>query len=270
MSARSRSRRRRKDDRRAIIWGVLILAVVAAAAAGSAWFVATAPKPIDSATLCPADGPRGHYVVLVDRTDPMTFVQRKAFKTVFDELVQKRLPEGYLLTVFSLDENFEESADPLVELCNPGTGDDKSEFTANVRKIKRQYQERFIAPLHAQVDEMLPDKPAKSSPILEMIQLASINGFRRHRVDGERRLIIVSDMMHNTPQFTMYRRDVDFDAFSGSSTGRRLLAELHGVRIELHYLMNAPQFQTRRHIGFWERYFDNAGARLVEVRPMEG
>jgi len=42
------------------------------------------------------------------------------------------------------------------------------------------------------------------------------------------------------------------------------------VEVELHYLMNAPQLQTKRNLKFWEDYFNKAGARIVAVRPLEG
>ena len=184
--------------------------------------------------------------------------------------IEKRIPEGYLLSVFVLGEDFKENAKPLVELCNPGTGQDKSELTANLRQLKRQYQDGFLGPLLKQSEALMAPQPAKASPIFEMMQLVAINGFRKHGVKGELRLIVMSDMLHNTPQFSMYKGPVDYPAFASSTYGQKTQLELRGVEVEIHYLMNTPQLQTKRNLKFWVDYFNKAGARIVAVRPLEG
>lgn len=226
--------------------------------------------PVDATTLCPANGPKGHYVLLVDKTDPLNFTQKEAFSVTLRELIEKRTPEGYLLSVFVLGEDFKENAKPLVELCNPGTGEGKSDFNANLKQLRRQYQERFLDPMLKQSDALLAAQPAKVSRIFEMLQLVSINAFRKHEVKGPRRLIMMSDMLHNTPEFSMYRGPVDYQAFSYSDYGRKSQLELRDVEVEIHYLMNTPKLQTKRNLKFWEDYFNNARARIVAVRPLEG
>jgi hypothetical protein len=117
---------------------------------------------------------------------------------------------------------------------------------------------------------MIAIEPAKNSPILEMIQIVGLNGFRKHDISGERRLFIMSDMLHNTPQFSMYRDRQEYLVFSDSDYGRKAHSELNGVDVELYYLINTPKLQTRRNLKFWEDYFDASGARIIKVRPLEG
>lgn len=263
-------RRARQRQTKAIALGTLAILFVVGVVAGVTYFMMTRPESLDKVTLCPAKGPTGHYVLLVDQTDPLTFTQKEAFTVTLKELVEKRIPVGYLLSVFVLGENFKDNAKPLVELCNPGTGQDKSEFTANIGQLKRQYQDGFLSPLLNQSEALMALQPAKSSPIFEMMQLVAINGFRKHDVKGEQRLIVMSDMLHNTPQFTMYKGPVDYPSFASSTYGQKAQLELRGVKVEIHYLMNTPQLQTKRNLKFWEDYFDKAGARIVTVRPLEG
>jgi hypothetical protein len=244
--------------------------VVIAGIGGVAYFMATRPKGLDPTSMCPAAGPYGHYVLLVDKTDPLNFTQKQAFAVILNELVEKRVPEGYLLSVFALGEDFKATAAPLVELCNPGDGTGKSELTANLRKLKAQYRSQFAEPILRLSESLVSSQPAKWSPIFEMLQLVGINGFRKHDIKGERRLVIVSDMLQNTPQFTMYRGPVDYAGFAASDYGKKAQLELRNVDVELHYLMNSPQLQTKRNLKFWEDYFDKSGARIVAVRPLEG
>jgi hypothetical protein len=225
---------------------------------------------LDKQSLCPASGPIGHYVLLVDKTDPLTFTQNEAFTVILRELVEKRIPEGYLLSVFVLGEDFKETAKPLIERCNPGNGRDKSEFTENVRQLNKQYQEGFLEPLLEQSNALVATQPAKYSPIFEMMQLVAINGFRSHDVKGERRLVVLSDMLQNTAQFSMYKGTVDYATYASTPYGQKTQLELRGVKVEVHYLMNRPDIQTKRNLNFWEEYFEKAGAKLVSARALEG
>lgn len=248
----------------------LAVAVIGAVIAALGYHLYNQPKSADKVTLCPAEGPKGHVVVLVDNTDPYSFIQRQAFSQALSALSDAVVPEGYLLSVFSLGENFENNAKPLFERCNPGTSAGKSEMTANLQRIDLRYEKSFKAPIQALEESLLSDAPAKYSPIFEMIQLASINGFRAQNVQGPRKLIIFSDMLPNTAEFSMFSGIPDYTAFSSTTYGERSKTDLSGVRVEIHYLMNYPKLQTMKQLNFWEQYFEDTGARLSGVSTMEG
>jgi len=260
----------RRRARWHLVIGIVLVVVGGAIAGVVAYHALKGKEGISATTLCPTSGPRGHIVLLVDKTDPLNFTQRQAFAVTLKELVETKVPEGHLLSVFVLGEKFEHSAQPVIELCNPGSGTGKSEFTANPQKLRKQYEERFVKPMEDAQKALLASEPAKASPIFEMLQLVGINGFRRHAIDGPRRLVMMSDMLHNTPQFSMYQSLVEWEPFEASDYGKKTQADLKGVTVELHYLMNTPRLQTRRSLVFWERYFERAGARLTDVRKLEG
>jgi hypothetical protein len=241
-----------------------------AAIAAASYFLFTREGAIDRITLCPERGPTGHVVVLVDKTDPLNFTQKAAFQQLLEEMVERRVAPGQLISVFVLGEDYRDTASPLVELCNPGRGEGKSGLTNNIRRLQMQFRDRFREPLLQQAETLVSTTPAKSSPILEMLQLVAINGFRKHAVNGPRRLIVISDMLHNTSAYSMYQGIPDFESFASLEYGRKTLADLRGVEVELHYVLHAPRLQTRRQLQFWEQYFTKSGARIVLVRPMEG
>jgi hypothetical protein len=255
---------------RHVMVGITCIVLVIAIAGFVAQFFLQKERPLHTETLCPADGPLGHVVLLVDKTDPLTFTQKQAFGVLLDDIVTRRVAPGFLISVFVLGEDFTQTAKPLLEICNPGQGEGKSELNANLKRLHLQYEARFREPLLAQAEALQSASPARYSPILEMLQITSINGFRKHSAAGERRLIVVSDMLHNTAQFSMYKAGVDFRTFSASDYGKKTHLDLANVTVELHYLMNYPQLQTRRHLLFWEELFAKAGAKVVAVRPMEG
>lgn len=265
--ARRISRAAERAQRRNIMLGVLILLVVGLVLGGVGYWYGNRPPPLDQA-LCPGNGPTGHVVLLVDKTDPLTFVQREAFNTFLNDFVERGVEPGQLVSVFALGENYEETAKPLFEMCNPGSGADKSEWTDNLKKLHQQYQNRFYQPMLQLATQLQTVTPGKTSPIFEMLQLVSANALKKHtKINGDRRLVVVSDMLHNTSEYSMYATLPDYPQFAETAYGRRTHVNLAGVNVEIQYLVNAPNLQTRRHIKFWEQYFNNAGGRLTAVRP---
>ena len=265
-----RSRAAKKRHARNIAVGIAALAVFCAALAGGIYWFVTREPALDRQTLCPKTGPTGHVVFLVDKTDPLNFSQKQGFLRLLEELVDRRIQPGQLVSVFVLGEDFREGAKPLVELCNPGSGEGKSELTANVAKLNAQFRKRFREPLLEQADALISTTAAKNSPIFEMLQFVSLNAFRKHAVNGPKRLIMVSDLLHKTPQLSMYQAIPELEPFEASDYGRKMRLELPGVEVEVHHLLNYPKLQTRRLMQFWETWFARAGARIVSVRPMEG
>lgn len=250
--------------------GALVLAL---AALGVVGFFAhahlTRTPQDDKKTLCPAAGPLGHVVVLVDRSDPMTFTQRKSFSVVYRELVAQ-VPRGHLLSLYALGDDFMASAEPLMELCNPGDGRDASNFDDNPGQRKRTYEKQYLKPFLEREEDLVTERPGNASPILEMVQLASITGFRKHGVAGEKRLVIVSDMIQNTPHLNMYKGLPDHAAFTQTPYGIKSRADLQDVKVEFRMLMNTPAIQTERLLDFWKSHLRQSGGRLVLHDPING
>ncbi len=267
--ARKRRARNSGNGSQVLIVIGLVLAIAAFAAGVSYLYMNRSPAP-DKLTLCPASGPVGQVVVLVDTTDPYKFIQREAFNQALEDIVGQQVREGELLTVYALGEDFTKTAAPLFEKCNPGTDAGKSEMTANLKRIRDRYNSEFQDPLLALEDVLLVEEPAKYSPVFEMLQLVSINGFRGTQVEGPKTLIVFSDMLPNTADFSMFKGIPEYEQFDKTTYGQRSKTDFKGVRVELNYLMNYPQLQTRKQLGFWEQYFEKAGGRIVKVRTMEG
>lgn len=224
----------------------------------------------DKLTLCPQSGPLGHVVVLVDSTDPYTFIQREAFSVSLKKLAGSAVPEGHLLSIYELGEDFKANAKPVFERCNPGTNDGKSEFTANLKRIQERHHNEFEKPIIELIDALVPTKEAALSPIFEMFQLVSINAFQAHAIDGPRSLVVYSDMLHHTKEFSMFKTLPDYRKFIETAYGRRTRADLKDVIVELNYLMDYPHLQTRKQLHFWEQYFEQSGANIISVKTLEG
>lgn len=259
---------KRRQTRDFMVGTALVTFVVAVfGVAGYLYFMRSAG--LDK-RFCPVAGPAGQIVLLVDKTDPLDFTQKQAFENSLEALVTRGVPPGYLLSVFVLGEDYKATAAPIFEECNPGDGAGASELNSNRAHLKRRFEEGFREPISRLLDELETKRSSRYSPIFEMLGMVSINGFRKENVSGPRRLIIVSDMLHNTPEYSMYRGTLDFERFHQSDYGRKMTTYFNGVDVEVQYLLNTPQLQTRRHLKFWEDYFAASGGRIVAVRPLEG
>jgi hypothetical protein len=238
-------------------------------ALGAAGYGFIGRESIDSRS-CRSSGPAGHVVLLVDKTDPFTRTQRLAFIDLLREIGATRVAKGELLSVFVLGESVDSAVEPVFERCNPGNAQDASKWNANPERLRRNYEDTFLKPLAGVAAHIEGERPAPVSPIMEMLQLVAINGFRRNDVRGPRRLIVVSDMLQNTAEYSHYRGDVSFERFRARPYFQRVRVDLSEVAIELRYLMHAPAIQNRGHAKFWEDYFRELGASLMAIKLVEG
>lgn len=259
------ARRRRAGKRTAPIAALAVLAAAVAVAVG---FLAMRPE-IDTESLCPVDGNYGRTAVLIDATDALTRSQAKAIREEVDDLLQ-RLEDHEWVGVFVLSEENVVAALPEFEKCNPGS--DPNPLIENPMEVLRRFREEFRKPIDDALDRLLDTtEPSPTSPILEMIRAVSLES--NFSMTKQRRLVIVSDMLHNVPQYSHYRDGFDFDGWrSGDYAQDVLEASLLGVEVEMLYLRRGDQrsgpLQTYRHVRFWEDYFRALGATLKVVKPI--
>ncbi len=266
-----RSKGQRRRNVRNVLLGIGAIAIALTVAGGAtAYFLFWGPETLDRNTLCPTEGASGQVVLLVDKTDPLSFTQKEAFQQFLNDLGRKEVAKGEQLSVFVLGEDFRETPEPLFEMCNPGRGEDVSIWTGNPERIRWQYEEEYVAPLCSVENQLISEDSAHFSPLMEMLQMVAINGFRKSEIHGPRRLIVVSDMLQNTPECSHYRGGMDFEAFRKSPYYQKVWADLSGVEVTLFYLMHTPELQTRRNSIFWEKYFRDMNARVVSVDKLEG
>jgi hypothetical protein len=265
-----KSKLARSRQRTHLFLGSMALLLVIGMVSGTAWWWSQKKSGIDPNTLCPSDGPIGHHVLLIDKTDPFNLPQKAAFDLIVTDLVTKQTPPGYLLSIYVLGDDFKSQTKPLVELCNPGDAKGHSEFTENIKQLNRQYKERFLKPVFAQSTELLSVTTAQESPILEMLQMVNLNSLQKHDVDGPKQLIVLSDLLQNSKHLSMYKSMPDFDVFNATAYAQKTKVNFEGVEIKVHLLQNVPQLQKQNLFDFWKKYFSNSGATQFELIALPG
>lgn len=263
------TRQQKRKTRNNILLSVFFMCVVIAGLGGGYWWSSQRKPGLDPVSLCPADGPLGQRVLLIDRTDPFNLAQKTSLDIFIKQLVEDT-PPGYLLSVYVLGDDFKANTAPLFELCNPGDGQEQSQLTANLKALKQQYLKHFIEPMLAITQGMMESQPANESPILEMLQLVNLNSIQKQHVKGEVVLYVLSDMLQNSKALTMYGKPVSFEGYASGYSASKLFVNFNHVKVEIHLVNSSPRTLNPSLIDFWKAYFEKAGVKDLSFHALAG
>lgn len=260
----NRNQKHDSDRKANLLFGMAAMVVLAVTMLFFA--IHSSKKAFDQDTLCESGKQLdAHTVVLVDKTDPLTKSQQTALVALFGQ-IKNKLIEGEMLSIFVIDGDEMEFPMPVFSKCAPRkTG---NIFVDTPSFLERQFNKSFGAPLNQITSRLIVGVTAPASPIIEMLE-----GLSREKEFGpsvsQRRLIIYSDMLQNSPLYTHYRQDVSMEGFLGPLGAKDRLANLAGVAVEVTYLDRPEhrQYQNRNHRVFWQRYFKAANASVEFSAP---
>ena len=263
------TRQQKRKTRNNILLSVFFMCVVVLGLGAAYWWSSQRKPGLDPVTMCPAQGPTGHHVLLIDRTDPFNLAQKTSLDIFIKQLVDNT-PPGYLLSVYVLGDDFKANTTPLLELCNPGDGHEQSQLTANLKALKQQYVKHFIEPMLAVTQGMMDSQPAKESPILEMLQLVNLNSIQKQHVQGEVVLYVLSDMLQNSKVLNMYGKPVSFEAYASSYGASKLFVDFSQVKVQVHLVNSSPRTLNPSLLDFWKAYFEKAGVKDLSFHALAG
>jgi len=248
----------------AAIGGIaLIFLALAALGALALFYFSVTPKPrLDTASLCPVDGPQGITVVLVDTSDDLPQpAQREVLGMLEDQITA--LPAYYRLDVRVLDIAGGRSRS-LFSRCNPGDGTGLSEWTDNPRLARMRWLDDFRQPAKDAVKSSLSSPSSKSSPIMGAIQDIAIDQFSPSAAQKvEKKLIVISDMLEFTPLYSQYPAagDLSYQRFKRSPGYLKFRTDLHDAHVKIEYVQQTQvAIDSVKHIEFWKEWVaDNRG-----------
>ncbi|PTM38643.1 hypothetical protein [Bosea sp. 124] len=156
--------------------------------------------PRDAESLCLKTGAVGHTLVLVDKSDPWSEVQAGRLKRLVKRIGDE-LPADRMLSIYVFNDVFEPGFPPLLSLCNPGRT--ASELIGNPRRDYVRWVEKFGRPLDDALAVLTQPAKGNLSPIVEAVGDVVSRPETRVR-EGEKALVLVSDMLQNSNQFTVF------------------------------------------------------------------
>ncbi len=249
-----------------------MLAVSSAAAL--AWFYFSTPaKPVlDAQSLCPANGPQGITEVLVDTSDDLPSATGREVQGVLDDLITN-LPAFHRLEIRVLDIAANRSR-LLFSKCNPGDGTGLSEWTENPRLARLRWIESFQKPAGDAIRNSLASAKANSSPIMAALQDIAIDRFSSDQSRAiKKRLIVISDMIEHTRDYSQYPRagDLSYQRFRQSPAYPKYRTDLHGAEVTINYVTRPSVMpDSARHAAFWDAWVKDNGGALTAIHRLQG
>ncbi len=251
--------------------GVLALSLLGV---GTTFYIKSqsAAVPTDPATLCPTKRQAADVtVILLDVSDKFSEPQRIQIQNHLGRL-RDSIPRFGLVEVYTVDRLRRRVTEPVVHVCNPGTGADLNRIYQNPELAKKKW-DSFAAKLTSDIDRQISAPALSTSPIFEAIQSTALRTFGNPKHDGlPKRLVIVSDLLQHVPgELSMYSQVPSFQSFKTTSYFSRVRSDLDGVSVLVFYLARpGVANQDRRHIAFWDEYFQSQGATMEAVERVFG
>ena len=220
---------------------------------------------------CPRDNSFSHITVLiVDATDPLNKVQQLSVNNLLNKLVSE-IPRYGALAIYAVSSDEDHRNSPVFYRCNPGRGKDIDKMLGNPEMVEQQWKEGFRGPLDVELAKNLQSGSANSSPIMESIQLASIQQFEQeYSINVPKKMIIISDFLHHTKDYSHYREPPDFNTFEKSEYYRKIRANLLDAKVALWFVRRDSRASSESLRQFWKTYIRARGANEVSINDLAG
>ena len=261
MSSRAdRERKAQEQGRRSLVVAIIMLTIFVGLYAN---FV---KSPIErSDDQCRKDGVVSiETAFIIDATDHFSESQAKRINLEVQDIIKSaEIDERF--TVYVLDDKFSEanSKIPHIIVCNPGDAKGKSKLTNNLRRLNKNWDEKFYSQITSTIENLVGEGRANQSPILEIIEFASINTMSKSKAKSKR-MILISDMLHHNKEYSHYTSSHDFEEFKKLAYYVDIRPQLLDVNVKIFYLASSKNIslQKIRHANFWKNYVLNAGGKL--------
>ncbi|MBU1041415.1 MAG: hypothetical protein KKF77_10000 [Proteobacteria bacterium] len=246
-------------------WPIWLAFAIGIAAVSVLLFRTYTPLEIiaDNATQCPART-ASVTAVLIDVTDSLSGAQEERIVKEMKSLC-RAVPQHGRLDLFVLDG--EQKATQVFSMCSPGEGLGGCAATSNESRSRTKWEHMFFAKVEAALRTAMAARGSNRSPLIEAINDVCARSFSGGDKSSGNALIIVSDMLHNTPQLNQYRGSsaMDFGRLSTTSYYSTVKpTNIAGVRTQVFYLRRANRghLQNTQHKEFWRDVFKECGASV--------
>lgn len=222
----------------------------------------------DGLSLCRLDGSVSRETALViDATDSFSPTQAMLIKKEIKLLLEESMLDERI-SLYVLNENVDE-LNGRFTVCNPGDGSERSEWTSNKRRLYQKWEKLFYKRVIDSVNDLVGENQAKRSPILEMLKYVSVEAMYGSPA-LEKRIVVVSDMLQHTDQYSHYKIKPNYEGFSETPQAIELRPHLVDVEMDILYVIRPKDMkrQNRGHIRFWESYMASNGGVVSRVKSI--
>lgn len=270
-----RFRKKKQAVRRKNFLGLLLILCVLAVFAFLAFFryeLQNEQLVYEPETLCPIGTESPKYVALVfDKSDTYNKVQQRFLQRFFSQFKAEVSP-GTRISIYVIDDQKNKEISPDFVVCAPRTGDDANTFYENPKRIRQRWQRKFEQPLDLAIKGFMQAGQSDYSPIMEIFQHISLTAFPSGNSLAEKQIILISDMLQHTPEWSHYRSQIDFTALQKTSYYQRINTNLKNAEVNILYVRRdgMEKLQNKRHAFFWANYIESIGGRVTLIEKIDG
>lgn len=214
------------------------------------------PKPVCDPEV------KSKTVILIDHSETVAIQTLDAIVERAWALVESETREGELVSVFNLSKMTRTELKPTFSACKPRK--DGSRGTEDVRRIKREFEEKFKKPLRAELSTSIGN--SDESPIAQALIDLSLDDLRFRSADVTR-LVVFSDFIENSnPGFSIYKCQDParaIEQFRASRLGAVERPTFRNVDIRMNVIPrhNITRTALQCRDRFWPWFFgDNQGS----------
>ncbi len=273
---RNRNRHRKSEPLSVLksILGIVLIIAVVSAIIGLFYFQHIESKHrivINKEDFCPRDETVSQVTaIIVDATDPFNAIQKLGVVNLLDELISE-IPRYGALAIYAVSTDESIRSSPVFFRCNPGRGQDIDPIFENPEMVEKQWKEGFRGPLEQEMKKNMESGSANSSPILESIQWVALQQFKREKsAHVVNRLVVISDFIHHTTDYSHYRNRPDFKGFESSNYYKKTRVKLRGSNVALWFVRRNTRVSIESLKKFWQDYLRAQGADEVSVNDLAG
>jgi len=227
---------------------------------------------LDPESLCPINKPSPKYVALIfDKSDVYNTVQQRFLKRFFTEF-KSQLLAATKISIYVIDEANNKDISPYLVVCAPRTGEDANALYENPRLIRQRWQQQFEQPLDQVIEGFMQAGQSEFSPIMETLQVVSLSAFPVLEPTADKQIIIISDMLQHTPEWSHYRGQMDFSLLQKTSYYQRINTDLQNAEVKILHVRREgmEKIQNKRHAFFWADYIQSIAGRVTLIEKIDG
>lgn len=221
--------------------------------------------------------PRDHFdsvtAVLIDLTDPLNPVQAAALKNAMLK-VRGEIPRFGRLEIYPLRSTSQHAIKPPFAACNPGSAKDvESPLTGNPALADRIWYRDFADKIDEVLATIQTAPREDRSPILEGIQSVAVTAFGAPLAENapDKRLVLVSDMIHYTQDLSMYAGAPSFDSFKSTSYYLRVKPNLQEANVDVFLIVRDTKGDVQQPplYEFWVEFVTAGNGYLRDWTPLQ-
>ncbi len=199
--------------------------------------------------------------VVIDATDQIPDQQRNEIADWFKSDFVRSLGRFAKVTIYKLNEIISDEA-PEFEKCAPPS--EANPWIENPRIVLEGFEKKFLNVLLDDVKLLVAGDEKNFSPILEMAE---------KMFDSYDEMILVSDLMHHTPGYSLYKNSGvhnDYENFLKTPYADTIAKNRQDKKLTAIYLIREKlkQRQNATLSGFWQEHMESNGGEFVVARTL--